>query len=139
MTEQGYQSKIIKDIERIGGIAINGNFSKKGTADLICGYPIITEVFSLPVDFPEQSIVQMKAKTRLLHLHIEVKTPKDYDRVMRSIVEIDGQYEFNECTKSLKEHEYLQITKLNLVRKKGGLGLIAHSFEQVVDYVKKEW
>lgn len=126
MTEQGYQSKIIKAIEAIGGVAINGNFTTAGTADLICGYPW-TIMTKQGYDF--------KPRVILLHLHIEVKTPFDYDRVFRSIYEEDGYYHFKDDIKSLKKHEYLQITKLNKLRKLGGLGLIAHSFEQVKEYV----
>jgi len=124
MTESGYQKKIIDSIEAIGGIAVNGNFTKAGTADLVCGYPI--EVHSLMTN---------SRKTYLRHLHVEVKTKHDYERVFKSIEEVDGLYVFKDNIKSLKKHEYLQITKLNHLRDIGGLGLIAHSFEQVKEYV----
>lgn len=114
MKEQDYQSKIIKAIEALGGIAINGQYTKAGTADLICGYPI---------------------KGHLMHLHIEVKTEEDYHRVFRSIEEIEGLYVFKDNIKSLKPHEYLQITKLNDVRKKGGLALLAYEINQVKEYI----
>ena len=129
MKEQDYQTKIIKGIEAIGGEAINGNFTKAGTADLICGWPYI-------VDSSEKFKGYTISEPRLLHLHVEVKTPEDYERVFRSIEEVDGRYVFKEDTSSLKKHETLQITKLNRVRDKGGLGLIAHSFEQVKEYVE---
>ena len=141
MTEAGYQSKIIKSIEDIGGIAINGNFTKAGTADLVCGYPKPTKVLSdteigyLIMTYGNAVLDENLRDNILLHLHVEVKTKHDYERVFRSIKEIDDRYVFNEDTKSLKKHEYLQITKLNLVRDKGGLGLIAWSFEQVKEYV----
>ncbi len=141
MTEQGYQSKIIKAIEDIGGIAINGNFTKAGTADLICGYPKPTKAVTdneegyLIMTYGTAVLDENIRDNILLHLHVEVKTKHDYDRVFRSIKEIDERYVFEECTKSLKKHEYLQISKLNIVRDKGGLGLIAHSFEQVKEYV----
>lgn len=125
MKEADYQKKIIKAIESIGGTAINGKFSITGTADLICGYPF-KAIRALP-DLTEYTVLR--------HLHVEVKTPKDYDRVFRSIEEVEGRYVFKEDIKSLKPHEYLQITKLNIERDKGGLALIAHSFEQVKDYV----
>ncbi len=115
-TEAYYQKKIINSIEDIGGVVVNGQYSKAGIADLICGYPILH---------------------KLLHLHVEVKTPKDYDRVFRSIKEVEDRYVFNEDTRSLKKHEHLQITKLNMLRDRGGLGLIAHSFEQVKEYVNE--
>jgi len=133
MTEQGYQSKIIKRIEAMGGIAINGNFTKAGTADLVCGYPVELEELVRRGEFSV-----FETTHRLLHLHIEVKTEKDYHRVFRSIQEIEGRYVFNEDTKSLKKHEYLQITKLNKLRDLGGLGLIAWNFEQVEEYVNEQ-
>ena len=102
MNESGYQSKIIKSIEAIGGTAINGNFTIAGTADLICGYPIWYYHESFGKDM-----------LALFHLHVEVKTKYDYERVMRSVYEKDGYYCFREDTKSLKAHEFLQITKLN--------------------------
>lgn len=114
MKEQDYQTKIIKSIEAIGGIAINGNFTKAGTADLICGYPIAGI---------------------LHHVHIEVKTPYDYDRVFRAIDEEDGYYKFKDDVRPLKKHEYLQITKLNSVRKLGGLALVAYDIKQVQEYI----
>ncbi len=114
MKEAGYQAKIIKGIEGIGGVVVNGNYTKAGIADLVCGYPV---------------------NSRLLHLHVEVKTEKDYYRVFSSITEKGGVYDFHDNTKSLKKHEFLQITKLNMLRRMGGLGLIAWSFEQVKEYV----
>lgn len=130
MKEQDYQTKIIKAIEAIGGVAINGNFTKAGTADLICGWPVIVEEL-----YRDKEHSEFRSTKKLLHVHVEVKTKYDYARVFRSIYEDEDRYIFNENTKSLKEHEYLQITKLNSVRNKGGLALIAYSFEQVERYV----
>ena len=140
MKEQGYQSKLIKAIEEIGGEVINGNFTKAGVADLVCGYPVVVT----PLTDSEEGYLIMNYGTAVLddqpkilvHLHVEVKTQYDYDRVFRSIKEIDGYYVFNEDTTSLKKHEYLQITKLNKVRQKGGKALLAWSFEQVKEYME---
>ena len=127
MTEQGYQSKIIKAIEGIGGVVVNGTYSKAGIADLICGWPTYYE-----------KVVGQHAEIVLIHLHIEVKTEKDYERVMRSVCEEKGGlYHFESVTTSLKKHEFLQITKLNAVRKLGGKALIAWSIQQVEDYMNE--
>lgn len=130
MKEQSYQSKIIKAIESKGGVAINGNFTKAGTADLICGYPVCLDVDGRYTMYDGEEGIPV-----LLHLHIEVKTEVDYHRVFRSIQEVNGRYVFNEDTKSLKKHEFLQITKLNQLRDRGGLGLIAYDIKQVEGYM----
>ena len=119
MLETGYQSKIIKRIKGIFGVAINGKYTETGTADLICGWPKV-----------------IYEEVVLIHLHIEVKTEKDYNRVFKSIYEEDGLYKFKDNISSLKEHEYLQITKLNEVRKLGGKALIAWDFSQVKEYME---
>ena len=113
MLESGYQKKIIDSIKAMGGTAFTGQFPT-GQADLVCGWP--------------------KDKV-LLYLEVEVKTEKDYYRVMQSVDLVDGRYRIKEDCKSLKKHEYLQITKLNQTRGKGGLALLAYSFEQVKEYV----
>ncbi len=110
MTEGYFQKKIMDNIISIGGHVVNGNYTKTGEADLQCGYPI---------------------EGKLLHLCVEVKTPKDYDRVMRAI---DENYNIID-QKPLKKHESIQMAKIRQVRKLGGLALVAHSFEQVKEYV----
>ena len=124
MLEAGYQNKIIKHIELIGGIAINGSYSKAGIADLICGWPHY-----------EEKVRWQQSVLTLIHLHVEVKTEKDYHRVMKAVTEVEGFYVIDEDSKALKPHEYLQITKLNIVRERGGKGLIAWNFEQVREYM----
>ncbi len=114
MTEQQYQSKIIKSIEDIGGIVVNGSYTKAGIADLICGYPI---------------------ENRLIHLHIEVKTEAAYKTLFdKNIIELEGFYV---CNKKFTGREVLQAYKLNEVRRRGGLALFAYSFEQVKAYCSK--
>jgi len=110
MREQGYQSKIMKTIEEMGGHCVNGVYSKSGEADLQCGYPV---------------------GDRLLYIAIEVKTEKDYYRVMRAI---DKDYNIVNSS-SLKVHEPLQIAKIRMVRNKGGLALVAFNIEQIKEYV----
>ena len=114
MLEQAYQSKIIKDILDDGGHAVNGTYSKAGEADLQCGIPVIID-----------------DKKILLHVAIEVKTEKDYHRVMRAI---DVDYNIID-SKPLKKHETLQLTKIRLLRKKGGLALVAYNYKQVLEYI----
>lgn len=110
MREARYQSKIIKDVQDEGGVAINGNFTANGEADLQCGIP---------------------RDGRLLHVAIEVKTEKDYYRVMRCI---DSNYNIINRD-GLKEHEPLQMAKIRRNRKLGGLALVAYSFKQVTEYM----
>jgi len=125
MLEAGYQSKIIKEINSIGGHAINGTYSKSGEADLQCGIPIIIdEIYG----------GRRRGKKILIHCAIEVKTEKDYDRVMRAV---DEDYNVID-SKPLKKHEPLQMAKIRLLRKKGGLALVAYNFKQVMDYVTGE-
>jgi len=126
MRESGYQSKIIKGIIADGGTAITGTL-KTGEADIQAGYP-----YSIMA----KQDMSFKPKIILVKLAVEVKTPQDYARVMRGVKEVDGLYEiFNETP--LKEHESLQIFKLNNVRKRGGFALIAHSYEQVKEYMNE--
>jgi len=124
MLESGYQSKIIKDIIYIGGTAITGKF-KTGEADIQAGYP-----FSIMA----KQGMSFRPKTVLVKLAVEVKTPKAYEYLMKGVKEVDGLYVIHDDTK-LKEHEHLQIAKLNNVRKRGGFALIAHSFQQVKEYM----
>ena len=114
MTEAGYQKKIIKGIEEIGGVAINGKYTIAGTADLICGYPI---------------------KDILYHLHVEVKTEKAYNTLMKNhIKEVNGLYVVDD---NYNGREVLQAFKLNEVRKKGGKALFAWNIEQVISYMEE--
>ena len=112
--EAYYQKQIIKWFHSVGGTAITGVFPT-GEADIQAGYPY---------------------KDRLLNVMIEVKTEEDYHRVMRGVVEKDGRY-FITNSKALKKHEPLQILKLNNVRSRGGLALIAFSVAQVVEYIEE--
>ena len=112
-SERQYQTKIIKHIESKGGVAINGAYTVSGEADLQCGYPI---------------------DGYLMHLAVEVKTPDNYDRVMSALKEVDGLYEIIDDAK-LKEHEPLQVTKINRNRKRGGLALFAATITHIEDYL----
>ena len=114
MLETTYQSNIIKGIEAIGGVAINGTYTKSGEADLQCGWPYTDEEF-----------------TTLLHLAVEVKTKEDYFRVMKCI---NSDYTLNGVV-GLKKHEPLQMVKIRRNRARGGMSLVAYSFEQVKEYV----
>ena len=114
MLEQAYQSKIIKAIEAAGGHAINGTYSKSGEADLQCGIP-----------------VKVHDRTILVHVAIEVKTEKDYLRVMSGI---DDDYNLTD-SKKLKPHEPLQMAKIRRLRNKGGLALVAFNYRQVLEYI----
>lgn len=116
MLEQSYQKKIIKWFVSIGGTAITGNLPT-GEADVQAGYPF---------------------KGRLLNVMVEVKTEEDYHRVMRGVEEVDGGLYVITDRTPLKDHEPLQIFKLNNVRKRGGLALLAFSVAQVVEYIDKE-
>ncbi len=110
MQESKYQSKIFKAIKQNGGVAINGMYSAIGEADLQCG---------IPVD------------GRLIHVAIEVKTEKDYYRVMRCV---DTDYNVTN-EKGLKKHEPLQMAKIRRNRRLGGKALVAFNYNQVIDYV----
>ena len=114
MRESGYQSRIIKEIIKDGGHAINGTYTKSGEADLQCGIPVI-----------------INNETVLVHVAIEVKTEKDYYRVMRAI---DVDYNVVDSV-PLKKHEPLQMAKIRQLRKKGGLALVAFNYSQVLEYV----
>lgn len=116
MKESRYQSNIIKGIEKLGGVAINGIYSKSGEADLQCGIPV---------------------EDKLLHLVVEVKTKKDYERVMKGIVIRDGLYVVVDEAK-LKPHEHLQVAKLNRNRLLGGLAIIAYDIKQVINYINNK-
>ena len=113
MLEGGYQKKIIDSIKAIGGTAFTGQFPT-GQADLVCGWP---------------------KDGRLLYLEVEVKTKENYHRVMQSMDLVKGRYIIKDDCKSLKKHEYLQITKINNTRANDGLALLAYSFEQVKEYI----
>ena len=114
--ESSYQLKIMKGLEAIGGKAINGQYTKSGEADIQGGY-LVNDI--------------------LRYIAIEVKTEVNYKRVMSGIKEVNGLYEIVD-DKKLKEHEPMQIFKLNKVRTRGGLALIAFNFEQVQEYVNNE-
>jgi len=110
MTEANYQSKIIKDIKKDGGIAINGNYTTNGECDLQCGIPY---------------------NGILIYCGIEVKTESDYHRVMSGI---DSEYNVIDV-KKLKKHEPLQMAKIRQTRKLGGLALVAFNYSQVMEYI----
>jgi len=143
MLETGYQSKIIKGIESIGGVAINGTYSVSGEADLQCGWPH-TDTESRDRKYPDNikhNLVVMHGSvvldeldeefTTLLHLAVEVKTEEDYHRVMKCI---NSDYSLNGKT-GLKKHEPMQMAKIQRNRARGGMALVAYSFEQVKEYV----
>lgn len=113
-TEAYYQSKIAKELEEYGGVAINGVFTKKGEADLQCG---------------------ILYNGNFLHLAIEVKTPKAYKKLMEGITINDGLYEITDRSK-IASREVLQIHKINRNRELEGKALFAHSFNQVLDYLE---
>ena len=112
----------------MGGHAINGMYTKSGEADLQCGIPIYVGMY-MDGDGPI-----WEQKKILIHVAIEVKTEKDYYRVMRAV---DVDYNVID-SKPLKKHEPLQMAKIRLLRKKGGLALVAYNFKQVMDYVTGE-
>jgi hypothetical protein len=113
MRESQYQSKIIKGFESIGGWCVNGLMTKKGEVDLHGGYPI---------------------DNQLHYIAIEVKTEKAYNYMMQGIEIVDGRYKIVDF-KKLKDQEPMQILKLNKIRDRGGLALLAYSFEQVKEYI----
>lgn len=113
-TEGYYQKRIIKWFHSVGGTAITGTLPT-GEADIQAGYP---------------------HEGRLYNVMVEVKTEEDYHRVMRGVVEKDGRY-FIINRQALKKHEPLQILKLNYVRARGGLALVAFSVAQVVEYIEE--
>ncbi len=115
MAESSNQSKIIKWFKSIGGTAITGKLPT-GESDIQAGYPY---------------------RGRLLNVMVETKDEFNYNRVMRAIKEVDGLYVIVDRT-PLKKHEPLQIHKINDVRKKGGLALIAHSVPQVLEYIQED-
>jgi hypothetical protein len=121
MKETKFQAKIMEGIDRDGGHSVNGIYTKSGEADIQSGYP-----------------VKVAGKKLLIHLCVEVKTKLDYERVMSALEETDGQYEIID-RKKLKEHEPLQVVKVNKVRRLGGLALFAYSYHQVVEYVKEHY
>ena len=122
MTEQAYQKKIIKAIKADGGHAFTGSFPK-GEADIVAGVKTL---------WYNRDRGMMEAK--LLFAQIEVKTEHDYHRVMNSLVELDGVLEIHN-RKGLKDHEPLQIAKINKIRSLGGLGLFAFEYKQVKEYI----
>ena len=113
--EQYYQSKIIKWFHKIGGTALTGQLPD-GEADIQGGYPY---------------------RGRLLNVMVEVKTEVDYNRVMSGVEVVNERYVIID-RKKLKEHEPLQIRKLNRVRDRGGIALLAFSVSQVEDYIKAD-
>ena len=105
--KEQYREKLIKETP-------DGRYTVDGEADLQCGIPI---------------------KGKLFYLAVEVKTELDYARVMSGVVEKDNRYVIID-RKKLKKHEPLQIAKLNQIRNKGGLGLIAYEYQQILEYIK---
>ena len=129
MLEGGYQSKIIKSIEAIGGHAVNGTYSKSGEADLQCGIPVYVGKY-MDGDGPI-----WESKKVLIHVAVEVKTEENYHRVMRAV---DDDYNVIDST-PLKAHEPLQMAKIRRLRRKGGLAIVAYNFKQVMDYITGEY
>lgn len=115
-TESYYQNKIAKKLEEFGGVVVNGTFVKKGEADLQCG---------------------ICWGDNLLHLAIEVKTPKAYEKLMEGITIVDGLYEITNKSK-LAPREVLQTHKINHNRELGGHALFAYDFDQVLKYMEGE-
>ena len=130
MTETGYQAKIMKAIQKDGGVAINGNYTTEGEADLQCGLPVTINTIEL--EYHEQGTSnRVVEQTILIHVAVEVKTEDDYNRVMRAIDE-----DYNVIDKTpLKPHEVLQMAKIRRNRKLGGLALVAWNYKQVKEYV----
>lgn len=124
MTESSYQRKIASKIEAIGGHWVNGNYTRNGEADLQCGYPIMIGI--------DPGMGSMK--TVLLYLAVEVKTEKDYHRVMKGV---DENYNIID-EKKMKPHEFVQMAKIRAVRNKGGLALVCYKFEQIQEYINEE-
>lgn len=110
MTEQYYQKKIIKAIEKNGGHCVNGIYTQSGEADLQCGFPV---------------------NDKLLYVAIEVKTEKAYKYLMKGL---DSDYNVID-DKKLKPHEFLQMAKIRKVRRLGGLALVAWNYTQVKEYI----
>ena len=136
MLEGGYQSKIIKAVQKDGGVAINGKYTSDGEADLQCGLPIdnvaLTPLEDLHmVDEQSVKLTPIKLRKILIHVAVEVKTEADYNRVMRAI---DKDYNIIDRT-PLKEHESLQLAKIRRNRKLGGLALVAWNYKQIKEYV----
>lgn len=131
MKEQDYQTKIMKAIEAKGGWAVNGNYTKAGEPDLQCGWPVTL--------FKKEStctnLWQGKDITILAYLAVEVKTEKDYYRVMKCLNEVGGEYVILNGATGLKKHEPLQVAKINMIRKRGGLALFAYDISQIEEYV----
>ncbi len=124
MKEARYQARIMAQIKQDGGVAVNGQFSTAGEADLQCGIPIEVLIDSIrQLDF--------EVKTILIHVAVEVKTEFDYHRVMSGI---DADYNVIDKAK-LKKHEVLQMAKIRRNRKLGGLALVAYNYKQVLEYV----
>jgi hypothetical protein len=118
MTEADYQAKIIKELEKFGGIAVNGIYTKKGEADLQCG---------------------ISWGGQLLHLAIEVKSKKAYEKLMSGIaVNDEGLYEIVDKSK-LDTREVLQLHKINRNRELGGHALFAYEFSQVLEYMEENY
>jgi len=132
MLEAAYQKKIMKDIEADGGHVVNGTYSKAGEADLQAGIPVIVKEY-IEAD-KLYTTPRFQKKKILIHCAIEVKTEKDYHRVMRAI---DDDYNIIN-SKPLKSHETLQLTKIRLLRAKGGLALVAYNYGQVLEYIGGE-
>ena len=50
MTETAYQNKIMKWVEEIGGVVVNGQYSKRGEADLQVGFPYEGTLLHLAIE-----------------------------------------------------------------------------------------
>lgn len=116
MASEGYyQKRIIKWFNSIGGYAYTGNLPT-GEADVPAGYP---------------------HRGRLLNVYVEVKTPDNYKRLLSGLELVDERYIIVD-EKKLKKHEPLQIHKLNLVRDRGGMSIIAATVDHVKEYIEEE-
>ena len=126
MTEQAYQTKIMKKWEAIGGHVVNGQYTKAGEPDLQGGFPV-----------EYMSSGDKCFDVNLLYLAVEVKTEKAYLALEKKwkLITVDGVEQYQLDSK-FNGRELLQAAKINSIRRKGGLALFAWSFEQVEQYVK---
>jgi len=133
MKESGYQIRIINKIKADGGIAINGNYTTAGEADLQCGIPV--DIICSSCDATKEATARgnmfFPKKTILIYCGVEVKDEFNYHRVMGAV---DENYNVID-KKKLKQHEVLQMAKIRETRKRGGLALVAYNYEQVKEYV----
>lgn len=111
-SEAKCQTSIANKLYEEGGWWVNGNYTKSGEADLQCG---------------------KHWRGRLYYLAVEVKDEDGYNRLMSGLNEVNSLYEIVN-PKKLHKHEFLQVHKINEVRKRGGLAIIAYNYKQVEEY-----